>query len=178
MRQRPDETERLAGIRAILDWTNPGPGGFYDDLSRPWAQSRLVTGPAFVDDPDFMAGPLRRFPYRKHGGALRRSWRTFTGAWHFNTFAMRYTGLDPAAHYRLRVVYSCLKPHIPMRLTAAGGIEIHPFIARSDPPAPVEFDIPVEAIQGGELTLTWETEHGRGGNPGGAGVSEVWLMKR
>ena len=79
LRQLPDETERLAGIRAILDWTNPGPGGFYDDLSRPWAQSHLVTGPAFADDPDFMAGPLRRFPYRKHGGALRRSWRTFTG---------------------------------------------------------------------------------------------------
>ena len=115
LRQLPDETERLAGIRAILDWTDPGPGGFYDDLSRPWAQSHLVTGPAFADDPDFMAGPLRRFPYRKHGGALRRSWRTFTGAWHFNTFEMRYTGLDPAARYRLRVVYSCLKPHIPMR---------------------------------------------------------------
>ena len=178
LRQLPDETERLAGIRAILDWTNPGPGGFYDDLSRPWAQSHLVIGPAFDDDPDFMAGPLRRFPYRKHGGALRRSWRTFTGSWHFNTFAMRYTGLDPAARYRLRVVYSCLKPHIPMRLTAAGGMEIHPFMARNDPPAPVEFDIPAEAIQGGALTLTWETEHGRGGNPGGAGVSEVWLVKR
>ena len=91
---------------------------------------------------------------------------------------MRYSGLDPAARYRLRVVYSCLKPHIPMRLTAAGGIEIHPFIARSDPPAPVEFDIPAEAIQGGALTLTWETEHGRGGNPGGAGVCEVWLIKQ
>ena len=90
LRQLPDEAERLAGIGAILDWTNPGPGGFYDDLSRPWAQSHLVTGPAFADDPDFMAGPLRRFPYRKHGGALRRSWRTFTGSWHFNTFGMRY----------------------------------------------------------------------------------------
>jgi hypothetical protein len=28
------------------------------------------------------------------------------------------------------------------------------------------------------LRLTWETEHGRGGNPGGAGVCEVWLIKR
>ena len=178
LRQLPDEAERLAGIRAILDWTNPGPGGFYDDLSRPWAGSHLVTSPAFADDPDFMCGPLRRFPYRKHGGALRRSWRTFTGSWHFDTFAMHYTGLDLAARYRLRVVYSCLKPHIPMRLTAADGIEIHPFLVRNDPPAPVEFDIPAEAIQGGALMLTWETEHGRGGNPGGAGVCEVWLIKR
>ena len=40
LRQLPDETERLAGIRAILGWTDPGPGGFYDDLSRPWAAVR------------------------------------------------------------------------------------------------------------------------------------------
>ena len=43
--------------------------------------------------------------------------------------------------------------------------------------APIEFDIPTEAIRGGELVLTWEIEHGRGGNPGGAGVCEVWLIK-
>ena len=178
LRQLPDEDERLDGIRAILDWTNPGPGGFYDDLSRPWSQSHLVTGSAFADDPDFMAGPLRRFPYRKHPGALRRSWRTFTSSWHFSTFQMRYPGLDPEGRYTLRVIYSCLKPHIPMRLTANDGSEIHPFVVRNDPPVPVEFDIPAEATKGGALILTWETEHGRGGNPGGAGVSEVWLIKR
>ncbi len=178
LRQLAEEDERLAGIRTILNWTNPGPGGFYDDLSRPWEQSHLVEGPAYADDPDFMAGPLRRFPYRKHPGALRRSWRTFTGSWHFNTFQMRYTDLDTTASYRLRVVYSPLKPHIPVRLTAGDGIEIHPFIARNDPPAPVEFNVPAAAISHGELALTWEIEHGRGGNPGGAGVCEVWLLKR
>jgi hypothetical protein len=178
LRQLSDEEERLAGMGAILDWTNPGPGGFYDDLSRPWERSHLAPGPAFADDPDFMGGPLRRFPYRKHAGALRRAWRAFTGSWRFNTFQMRYTGLDPAAAYRLRVVYSPLKPHVAMRLTAGDGIEIHPFTPRADPPAPVEFDLPAQATQGGELTLTWETEHGRGGNPGGAGVCEVWLIKQ
>jgi hypothetical protein len=71
-----------------------------------------------------------------------------------------------------------LKPHIPVRLTAGDGIEIHPFIARNDPPAPVEFNVPAAAISPGELALTWEIEHGRGGNPGGAGVCEVWLLKR
>jgi hypothetical protein len=178
LRQLSDESERLAGLGAILDWTNPGPGGFYDDLSRPWQQSHLVTGPTFADDPDFMTGPLRRFPYRKHSGALRRSLRTFAGSWHFNTFQMRYADLDPTAAYRLRIVYSPHKPAVPMRLTASDGIEIHPFLSRNDPPVPVEFDIPAEAIQGGELILTWEIQHGLGGNPGGAGVCEVWLLKR
>jgi hypothetical protein len=97
LRQSPDEATRLAGIRAILEWTNPGPEGFYDDLSNSAQQTHLVRG-LRPDDPDFMVAPLRRFPYRKQPGALRRSWRCFTGAWHFNTFQMRYAGLDSCAH--------------------------------------------------------------------------------
>ncbi len=146
--------------------------------SAPWAQSHLVAGPAFANDPDYMEGPLRRFPYRRDPRALRRSWRAYAGPWHFNSMQMRYTGLDPSSQYRLKIVYSSLKPHIPLRLTAQDGIEIHPFITRADPPAPVSFDIPAEATSTGELLLTWEVEHGRGGNPGGAGVSEVWLMRK
>jgi hypothetical protein len=178
LRQSPDEATRLSGIRAILGWTNPGPGGFYNDLSNSVQQSHLVAGPRFEADPDFMDGPLRRFPYRKQPGALRRSWRCFTGAWHYSTFQMRYTDLDPDARYALRVVYSTWKPQVQVRLIANGSVEIHPFISRGDTPTPVEFDLPTEATRSGQLTLTWSTEHGRGGNPGGMGISEVWLIKR
>ncbi len=124
---------RIEGIESILRRRDPGPGGFYDDLSAPWAQSHIVTGEPFAEDPDFMTGPLRRFPYRKVPGPLRREWRTFTGPWHFNPMQMRYTGLDPEARYTLRVVYSCHKANVPLRLTAQNGIEIHPFVARGRP---------------------------------------------
>jgi hypothetical protein len=137
-----------------------------------------VRGPHWEDDPDFMVEPLRRYPYRKQLGALRRSWRCCTGAWHFNTFQMRYADLDPDARYTLRVVYSTWMPHVQMRLMANASVEIHPFISRGDLPAPVEFEIPTEATRGGQLTLTWFAEHGHGGNPGGAGISEIWLIKR
>ena len=40
VRQLAREAERLAGIRAIVDWENPGPGGFYDDLAGKWRASR------------------------------------------------------------------------------------------------------------------------------------------
>ena len=39
------EEERLAAIDTILGWTNPGPGGFYDDLGDPSRQPHLVRGP-------------------------------------------------------------------------------------------------------------------------------------
>jgi hypothetical protein len=47
-----------------------------------------------------------------------------------------------------------------------------------DPDArPVEFDIPAEATQGGELRLTWSRPAGLGGNGRGVQVAEVWLIR-
>ena len=135
LRQLPN-VERLAGIGAILDWTNPGPGGFYDDLSRPWEHSHLATTPRSPMTPTLIwtgrCGVSRIAKHRArcddHGelspdrGTSAPS-RCVTPVW------------IPRGATELRMVYSCLKPHIPVRLTAAGGIEIHPFLARNDPPA-------------------------------------------
>ena len=41
------EHERLTAIDAIVRWTDPGPGGFYDDLGDPDAQPHLVGARAF-----------------------------------------------------------------------------------------------------------------------------------
>jgi len=182
-RTLPSEAEKLASLHEVLHWGDPGVGGFYDDFSAPWSNTHLVTGPSFAEDPDFMQGPLRRFPYRRSPGAQRRAWRAFAGPWHFKPMQMRYTGLDPQATYTLKVVYSAHKPHIPLRLTAGdgsgsgSGIEIHAYIPRSDPPVALTFAIPAAATASGELLLTWEIEHGRGGNPAAAGISEVWLTR-
>src|SRR4029077_10492167 len=44
LRQLPAEAERLKGIDGIVNWTDPGPGGFYDDLGDPSRQPHLVRG--------------------------------------------------------------------------------------------------------------------------------------
>ena len=177
IRQRPDEAARLAGIEQILQWTNPGPGGFYDDLSNPFLQSHLVHSLRFEEDPEFRSTPLRRFPYRKHPGVLRRAWRTYTGAWSYGSFQMRYSGLDPNARYRLRIVYPPTVSEVNLHLTANDGVEVHASLAKQDPPLPREFDLPPQATQTGQLVLTWHGDASQGGNPGTLGVSEVWLMK-
>jgi len=61
---------------------------------------------------------------------------------------------------------------------ANGEIEIHPFIAKATPYRPVEFDLPREATQKGELNLAWTREPGQGGNGRGCDVSEIWLIKK
>src|SRR6201999_1296164 len=50
IRQSKSETERLAKLDEIVNWTNPGPGGFYDDLGNATAQPHLVIGEGFEKD--------------------------------------------------------------------------------------------------------------------------------
>ncbi len=61
---------------------------------------------------------------------------------------------------------------------AGKEIEIHPYRTKPVPVVPLEFDIPVEATHGGELTLRWNREGGLGDNGRGCQVSEVWLIRK
>jgi hypothetical protein len=91
---------------------------------------------------------------------------------------MRYKGLDPAARYRIRVIYGGEQgPLRTIGLTANGTIEIHPQRKIETLDEPLEFDIPVEATRSGELALRWSKPAGLGGNGRGCHVAEVWLMK-
>ena len=229
IRQLGEESGRLEAIRAILEWTNPGPGGFYDDLSndlqrphlvRPMLQAPVlggVLGPGFAEDPAFLRSPMRHYPYRKDPRPLRLAWRCRTGSLNDAPFEMHYPDLDPGARYKVRIVYSDAEPRVKVRLEAkeatevattnkerpadkeatsvattnadqerpGDGIEVHPFILKPlardadgiPIHAPVEFDIPPEATQGGALTLRWYREAGRGGAGRGCEVCEVWLIK-
>ena len=82
------------------------------------------------------------------------------------------------AQYKIRVVYGGDSPKKQIRLVAYDNIEIHPLIAKPFPYAPVEFEIPAQATQTGELNLSWFREPGLGGNGRGCQVSELWLIKK
>ena len=79
---------------------------------------------------------------------------------------MHYSGLDTAALYKVRVVYGSENPRRKVRLVAG------------DPLRPLEFDIPHEASEYGELDLAWWGEPGLGGSGRKYQVSEVWLIKK
>jgi hypothetical protein len=89
---------------------------------------------------------------------------------------VRYTGLDPAARYRLRVVYSGDNFRTRIRLDADAE-ETHALIEKPDPVHPIEFAVPVGITADGELTLRWRPEPVQGGNGRGCQVAEVWLIR-
>jgi hypothetical protein len=94
------EDERIAAIERILHWTDPGPGGYYDDLGNPARQPHLITGLPFSEDPQRLKSTLTGFGYRPD---WRLSWMTHAESFWETPLRMRYTNLDPSAGYRLRV---------------------------------------------------------------------------
>jgi glycosyl hydrolase family 20 len=175
IRKMENEAERRAAIDEILNWTNPGPGGFYDDLGDPTGQPHLVRGDDYASDPAFLSSPHVAFG---GVGSYRKSFWTHAASLNDEPLRMRYTDLDPAAQYKIRVVYGGDSPRQRIRLVANGAIEIHPFIAKPVPYRPIEFDIPSEATRSGVLNLAWTREPGQGGNGRGCQVSEVWLIRK
>jgi hypothetical protein len=175
IRKMEVEAGRIAAIDEILNWTNPGPGGFYDDLGDPSAQPHLVRGADYASDPAFLSSPHAAFG---GVGSYRKSFWTHAASLNDEPLRIRYTDLDPGAQYKIRVVYGGDSPRQKIRLVANGAVEIHPFIAKPVPYRPIEFDIPREATRGGVLNLAWTREPGQGGNGRGCQVSEVWLMKK
>ena len=175
IRKLGSEAERLRAIEEIVNWTNPGPGGFYDDLGNLAAQPHLVRGPGFEEDPDFRRSALVGFAPR---ASLRTSWRDHAEALFDAPLRMHYTNLDPTARYRLRVVYGGDAIKRRIRLLADDKYEVHPLIEKPFPLRPLEFDIPPQATADGELWLSWHQEPGLGGNGRGCQVSEVWLIRK
>jgi hypothetical protein len=173
IRELPDDGERLQHIEAIVNWTDPGPGGFYDDLGNLLRQPHLVRGPGFEKDPAFLNSALVDFGYKSG----RISWWNNAASLYDEPLQLRYAQLNRGARYKLRVIYASDVPSRKIRLVANGRLEIHPFMTKPTPPQPLEFDIPPEATKNGELTLSWYREPGLGDNGRGCHVAEVWLIK-
>ena len=174
IRALPSVYERLDKIDEIVNWTNPGPGGYYDDLGNPSQQPHLVRPYMPDTDPETRKSPLVAFAYRD---GHRMSWVRNAETRFEDGLRVKYADLDPTAQYKVRAVYAGDKLDAKLRLFANETIAIHPYIPKEVPLRPVEFEIPKEATATGELTLTWYQEPGGGGSGRGCQVAEVWLMR-
>src|SRR5262249_44857568 len=138
IRKLDSEAERLRALEDILNWTDPGPDGFYDDLGNAARQPHLVRGLGFQEDPGAIQSPRVGFeedlvadePDEKPQGARRISWMDHAETLYDTPLQMHYVGLDPSAHYKLRVVYAGDSPKRKIRLVANDQIEVHPYMAR------------------------------------------------
>lgn len=179
IRALPEEKARLLRLNEILDRTNPGPGGFYDNPGQLPMTPRLERGPGPVEDPAFLRSSQTGFLYLTlEPLALPYAWWSLAWALNDAPLSMIYEGLDPAASYEVRVVYSQWEYRNKIQLMANDSEEVHGFIEKPDPVVPLLFDVPVAATRTGSLKLTWRREPGFGGEGQGCHISEIFLMRK
>ncbi len=179
IRQLAKEQDRLAALRALVEWENPGPGGFYDDLGDPSRQPHLVRPLPYGDDPSYLKSSIVGFTSRADRPDWRMSWLNYAASNYDTPLEMKYEGLDPAARYRIRIVYAGERSRQPLaiRLVADTDHEVHPAMEKKVA-EPVEFDVPPAATRDGAVTFRWIPTAGRGGNGRGLQIAEVWLLRR
>ncbi|MBO0719380.1 MAG: hypothetical protein J2P41_01040 [Blastocatellia bacterium] len=176
IRNIPSERERAKRLDEIVNWRNPGPGGFYDDLGNLTQQPHLVRGPGFEKDPSLLessAVSIAQSDGVEPSGPI--SWWDLAETYYDTPLQMKYSGLDRNAQYKIRVVYVG-DPQRTIRLVADGKFEVHPLIKKER--RPLEFDIPPAATADGELNLSWYQAAGSRGAGRGCQVAEVWLIKK
>lgn len=138
--------ERAAAVRAIANWENPGPGGFYDNLGHPGKSPHVVRGMEIEVEPD-----LERIQTPTHwmwddGKSRKRlSWQV-TMDW---PTALRYDGLKPGSSYRLRLT------GFGKAYPVADGLLLAPLREGTEIGAIKEFEIPRDATADGKLEITF-----------------------
>jgi hypothetical protein len=165
--------EKRAILSMVAGYEDPGEGGFYDDAGRKGRQPHLLKGDSY--DASAMLDPSNR----PSQNTITYNLEDKVG------IVFRYTGLDPAASYKVRV--TMVSPRIPRQLLdlptemrrtqsvladgqyLAKDVEIPEYTARQ-----FEYDVPKTLTQDGALELSFE----RGTGSIATVVSEVWLIRK
>lgn len=166
------DKERLEAISTLLNRTNPGPGGFYDDLGDPARQPHLVLDKSFADDPEVRHSVFNGFEYRLEAPI---AWCRYAQTMYDQPIVMKYKELNKNQKYKMRVTYAGDNFRVKIQLVADGRM-IHPPMMKPNPHKTLEFDIPQELTADGNLELKFNRDPGVGGNGRGCQVAEVWLV--
>lgn len=172
------ESEKVHRIKQILSRTDPGPGGFYDDLGSGTNEPHLVRSTKWQTDPSF---------YR---GSVDTTWEPFfmpnvpivpfqsyyyAEAYYDQPVQLFYPKVDQNVSYRVKVVYSGDTGQ-SVRLVAQKDVLIHDYLVKPYPPSPLSFRVPKIATAQGTLLLSFYGPVGQGGSGRAQQVAEVWLQ--
>ena len=180
-----DDAEKTAIIKGILQRTNPGPGGFYDNFGNPASWDRVVTHYDIKKDPGNLRTPRVSFGVGLQGKewvheitakgfegeAAPMAWMNQITTLYDLPLEIEYDNLDPNASYTIKVAYTGrFRSRMKMM---ADNIQIHDFVKTGIQPI-YEFAIPSKALKDGKVTFSWTC----GEAERGAQVSEIWIVKK
>ncbi len=174
-----DNACRCEAIHLLLTRTDPGPGGFYDNMGSWSSFKRVRNHDMYQQDPAFLHSALRSFclqsPHDEQDAHnVPLAWQLLAAAMYTTPLEVFYENLDPQAEYLIRVTYAgYFAEHI--KLTAAGGsCVIHDLLTIERQFVTVEFSLPRESYSTGRLDLAFTALDGERGS----GVAEIWIIKK
>ncbi len=185
-----EENERLEAIDKMLNRTNPGPGGFYDNFGSPASWKRIRSAKRWEEDPSSLESPRVSFGVGLQGEdwvhevvakgfeglTTPLAWMVQINTLYDTPLVAEYDNLNPEAEYILRIAYTGrFRASIKLE---ADGVLIHNYIRMGTQPIH-EFELPAEITRDGKVTFTWSagTDDHSGGERGSQ-VAEIWLIRK
>ena len=185
-----NETAKRVAITEIVQWSDPGPGGFYDNLGQVSTQPHLVLSSA-ATDPALYNTPMAAYAVPGHSGfnsskpLIRMSWNFAAQGMYSSKLRLRYEGLDPNASYSMKVVYMAYLSefsfgggfpditHRKVRCEASGETLslVHDYVEKPFPMRPLAFPLP-RAAANGSLELAFSQYY-----PDDVGECTSWTPK-
>lgn len=185
-----NEYARDQAIENILHRTDPGPGGFYDNMGSPESWKRIVAKKTWLEDPGSLESPRVSFGLGLtgvdwvheivakgfEGKTTPLAWMNQINTLYETPLEMEYDSLDPEGSYLLRIAYTG-RFQSSVQLMA-DGVLIHPHIRMGNKPI-VEFPLPAKITQDGQMRLTFSCgQKVDGEGERGTQVAEIWLIKQ
>ncbi len=164
------EEAKRRRLEEIRTWEDPGAGSFYDDVGNVAKSPHVVRGEDWNTDPLMERNPNPGFWWWDNGFSRRRlSWQVSMD-W---PIAVRYEQIDPNAEYVVRVT------GYGEALTRVNQQRVSPTVYGRGIGDVKEFAVPPEAMQSGQITVTWDRPNEEHLNwREQSRVTEIWLLKK
>lgn len=159
IRQMKTEQEKLARLKIIYTWENPGPGSYYDDVSNISKEPHVLTRSDDATDVAWWDNGMSR---------RRLSTQLFQ-----NFPKLVYEDLDPKGYYTIRIA------GYGEALLRVDGYRLEPTIYNKGYEEFKEFEVPVKLVCDGKIEVTFdEPEESTINWRQKSKVCDVWLLKQ
>jgi len=167
--------EKTKQLAAVLQRTDPGPWGIYDNFSEAGSWHRVAKGKGWLSDPGNLRSASHGFNIKVEGPSERaaepKAWMKQATVLYDYPLVIDYMELDTTADYLVKIAYTGrFKSHISLY---ADGLPVHGYqlVTGSDV---YEFEVPKAATSDGKVTFQWICKPGERGLQ----VAELWLKKK